>query len=299
MKVLSTENNFLAIEEEASRYDTSEILIVSAPYEHSVSYGAGTASGPAAALESSGYVEFYDDEFDRELCYDKGIATAEPIDFGDKVDADALKLIYDQVKSGLDDGKFVVTVGGEHTISTAPIKAHIEKYPKMSVLHFDAHSDLRDEYEGSKYSHASVFARVIEFLAPERLTQVGIRAQCIEESRLIKERGVNTFYASAIRRGIHGENWVEKLVATLAPEVYVSFDVDFFDPAVMPATGTPEPDGFGYNEALTIFREMQRQGKRIIGFDVVELAPIDGLTYPDITTSRLIYKMLNFAFEGK
>ena len=166
----------------------------------------------------------------------------------------------------------------------------------MSILHFDAHSDLRDSYEGSKYSHASIMARVAEFFPNDRITQVGIRAQCIEESQFIKENKINTFYASAIRRGIHGKNWQEKVVDTLGEKVYITFDVDYFDPAIMPSTGTPEPDGFLYSETLDIFRLMQQKGKKIIGFDVVELAPVEGVHHPDITTARLIYKMLNFAF---
>ena len=295
MKILNEDNNFLAVDNKYSNYDDSQILIISAPYENTVSYGGGTKEGPGAIIDSSGYVEFYDDEFDRELVFEKGIAAAEPIKFGRKVDKDALDLIYKDVKQGLDDGKFVVTLGGEHTISTAPIKAHFEKYPDMSILHFDAHSDLREEYEDNIYSHACV----IEFFPPERLSQVGIRAQCIEESRLIKEKKINTYYASAIKRGIYGADWIDKLVAGLNDKVYVSFDVDYFDPSVMPATGTPEPDGFTYNDALEIFRKMQQCGKRIIGFDVVELAPIADLNFPDITASRLVYKMLNFAFQGR
>lgn len=296
MDFLNSEANFLALEDEFSTFDNSKIVIVSAPYEHSVSYGEGTAQGPVGILGSSAFVEFYDDEFDRELCNETGIATAVPIDFKDKVDKEAMDLIYDDVKYLLNKDKFVVTLGGEHTISLAPIKAHYEKYPNMSILHFDAHSDLREEYEGSKYSHASIFARVIEFFPAHRLTQVGIRAQCIEESRLIKDKKINTFYASAIRRNLHGVNWQKAVVDTLADEIYISFDVDYFDPAIMPSTGTPEPDGFLYNETLEIFREINRQGKKIIGFDVVELAPVEGLTYPDITASRLIYKLLNYSF---
>ena len=296
MNFLTEDENFLAIDESISNFDNSKVVIVSAPYEHSDSYGEGTIDGPDAILEASAFVEFYDDEFDRELCAEIGIATADPIMFGEAVDQDALDMIYADVKELLDADKFVVTLGGEHTISTAPIKAHFEKYPHMSVLHFDDHSDLREEYEGSKYSHASIFARVLESLPANKLTQVGIRAQCIEESRLIREKNINTFYASAIRRGLHGNSWQKAVVDTLSDEVYVSFDVDYFDPAIMPSTGTPEPDGFLYNETLEIFREMNRQGKRIIGFDVVELAPLDGLSHPDILTARLIYKLLNYAF---
>lgn len=297
MNVLPKEENFLAIETQHSALESSAIAIVSAPYEHTVSYGGGTKYGPQAILEASAYVEFYDDEFDRELCFEKGIATIEPIDFKNAIHGDALQLIEDQVSELLTMGKFVVTLGGEHSISTAPIAAHFKRYPNMSVLHFDAHSDLRDEYEGSKYSHASFAARVSEFLKPEKITQVGIRAQCREEAEFIKKNNVKTFYASALRRGLHGTNWQRTVVETLGEEVYVTFDVDYFDPAIMPSTGTPEPDGFLYSETLDVFRALVMAGKRIVGFDVVELAPMENLSHPNLTTARLIYKMLNFAFK--
>ena len=195
--------------------------------------------------------------------------------------------------------KFVVTIGGEHSISTAPIHAHYLKYPKMSILHFDAHSDLRDSYEGTIYSHASFMSRVLEFFPANKLSQVGIRAQSIEESRIIIDEKINTFYASSIRKGLHGKNWQKKLVETLSSQVYITFDVDYFDPSIMPSTGTPEPDGFLYSETLDVFRELIKSKKKIIGLDVVELAPVKGIHHPDITTARLIYKILNFAFYDK
>lgn len=296
MKTLGPKRNFLAIERQHSLLESSRIAIVSAPYEHTVSYGGGTRKGPEAILDASAYVEFYDDEFDRELCFDLGIATLKPLDFGGAVDQKALDIIADNVGQLIDAGKFVVTLGGEHTISTAPILAHLQRYPAMSLLHFDAHSDLRDTYQESKFSHACFAARVAEVMNPERITQVGIRAQCIEEAQFIRERGVKTFYANAIRRGVHGQKWQNAVADTLGEQVYVTFDVDFFDPAIMPSTGTPEPDGFWYTEALDVFRALLKSGKKIIGFDVVELAPTKGLHHPDLLTARLIYKMLNVAF---
>jgi len=296
MKTLGPKKNFLAIESQYSTIESSKIAIVSAPYEHTVSYGGGAAGGPGAIIDASAYVEFYDDEFDRELCFDAGIATLRPLEFGKKVDQDALDLIHKNVSALLDAGKFVVTLGGEHTISTAPILAHLEKYPEMSLLHFDAHSDLRDSYEGSRYSHASFAARVAERMDPARITQIGIRAQCREEAEFIRGNGVNTLYANAIRRGVHGEYWQRTAVDALGEQVYVTFDVDYFDPAIMPATGTPEPDGFLYSETLDLFRTLIRSGKKIVGFDVVELAPMKGLAHPNLLTARLVYKILNYAF---
>lgn len=295
MKTLGPKTNFLAIDREYSTLDSAAVAIVQAPYEHTVSYGGGTRRGPEGILNASAFVEFYDDEFDRELCFERGIATLEPLDFGKRTGHKALDLIRDRVAALIARGTFVVTLGGEHTISTAPILAHLEAWPSMSLLHFDAHSDLRDEYEGSKYSHACFAARVAEKMDPKRITQVGIRAQCREEAEFIKTRGVETFYANAIRRGLHGEYWQRSVVDTLGDEVYVTFDVDYFDPSIMPSTGTPEPDGFLYSETLDLFRTLIMAGKRIVGFDVVELAPVKGVPHPDLMTARLIYKILNYA----
>ncbi len=297
MKVLIEENNFLAIPEEVSSYQDSKIVILPVPYEHTVSYGGGTAQGPQAIISASGYVEFYDDEFSKELCNEVGIATVEPVDLLNCYDEKMLLKIEDIVAKLIADNKFVVTLGGEHTISIAPIKSHLKKFPNMSVLHFDAHSDLRQEYQDNKYSHACFAARVCEFLSPKKLTQVGIRAQCKEEAEFIKSHGVNTFYASAIRRGIYSQDWQRSVVDTLCEEVYVTFDVDFLDPSILPATGTPEPDGFLYHETLEIFRKIIKSGRRIIGLDVVELAPMEAQRHPDLTIARLIYKILNIIFS--
>jgi len=297
MQTLGPKKNFLAIEEEFSSLETSQIAVVSAPYEHTVSYGGGAKHGPKGILEASAYVEFYDDETNRELCFDAGIATLKPITFGKKVDRSALDLIEQQVDALLEMKKFVVTLGGEHTISTAPIASHYRAHPGMSILHFDAHSDLRQEYQGSIWSHASFMARVAEFFPTKRITQVGIRAQCKEEADFIRQKKINTFYASAIRRGLHGQQWQKTVVETLAKEVYITFDVDAFDPSIMPSTGTPEPDGLMYSETVDVIRQIIASGRRIVGLDVVELAPVRNVSHPDLTTARLIYKILNLAFS--
>lgn len=299
MKVLSVEDNFLGLEEKYSSYENSEIVILSAPYEHTVSYGGGTKYGPSEIIRASQFVEFYDEEFDNEICFEKGIATLKPIDFKGLADEKMIEKLYKKVKKNLNNDKFVITLGGEHTISAAPIKAHFEKYPEISVLQFDAHSDLRDTYEGSKWSHACVMARVAEFLNPERITQVGVRAQSIEESKFIKEKKIKTFYANQIRRGAFVNDWHKQIADTLSDEIYITFDIDYFDPSVVPATGTPEPDGFFYSETLELLKEIKNQGKRIIGFDLVELAPINGLSHPNILAASLIYKLINFSFASK
>ena len=269
-------------------------MVLPAPYEHTVSYGGGTRRGPNGIIKASQYVEFYDDELGRELCNDVGIATLPPVRFGKAIHAKALDMLYDVVSVLLTLNKFVVTLGGEHTIAQAPIKAHLEKYPPLSVIQFDAHSDLRDSYQGSKFSHASVMARVCELMNPRRIVQVGIRAQCVEESRFIKEKGVNTFYAHQIR-GKDSASWQDAVLARLTDCVYVTFDVDGFDPSIMPSTGTPEPNGLYWAETMQLLRRIGEE-KTIVGCDVVELSPAKGVSHPDLTAAKLTYKMMNYAF---
>jgi len=300
MKVLSTSKNFLALPKESSAYDTSKIVILSAPYEKTVSYGGGTASGPAAIINASHYVEFLDDEFFRELCFEQGIATLPPLVFGKREGKSMLDYLQRAVSKEIENDKFVVTLGGEHTISTAPVMAHYASYPKMSVLHFDAHSDLRKEYSGTPYSHACFMARVADAGFPmKKVVQVGIRAQEKAEFECAKQIGVQTFYATKIRKGDHGVKWQKAVVKALpADEVYVTFDVDYFDPAIMPSTGTPEPDGFFWNETMEIFRELNKAGKKVIGFDVVELSPDPKAKHATYLAAKLVYRMLNFAFAS-
>lgn len=296
-KTLDIKSNFLAIEKEFSSFETSRAVILSAPYEQTVSYGGGTKLGPKAILKASHYVELYDEETEREIYKEEGIATLAPINFREKKDVEALKLIQEKVSELLSHGKFVVTIGGEHTISSAPIKAYIEKYPDLSVLQFDAHSDLRDEYQSNKYSHACVMMRVCEIMDPKRITQVGIRAQCKEEAQFIKTAKVNSFYAHDIRNGKFTrflKTWDDFVVESLSDHVYITFDVDAFDPSIMPATGTPEPNGLYWNEVLQCIRKVSRK-KKIVGFDVVELSPMKGVSHPDLMTAKLISKILNYA----
>ena len=298
MNTLGIDRNFLGIEEEHSNLDHAQIAIVSAPYEHTVSYGRGTGRGPEAMLEASHYVEFWDEEFRRELCFEKGIATIEPIDFGEATDADALAIIEEQVRGLLERDKFVVTLGGEHTISAAPIKAHLERYPDLTVLQIDAHSDLRVEYEGTRFSHASVMARVLEFLPASRIVQAGIRAQCREEYELIEREGINTFFGYEIRQGVYGQSWKERVLDALGPEVYITFDIDGLDPSIMPSTGTPEPGGLLWDETIQLMKMIGKH-RRIVGFDVVELAPVPDVSWPDFLAAKLVSKMLNAAFIGR
>ena len=293
IKYYGIKNNFLAIEEEFSNYKNSKIVMLPVPYEQTTSYGKGTAKGPKAILNASHYVEFFDEEMNRELCFEKGngICSLYPLQIKDKKGKKALDIIYENVKQHIDNKKFVVTLGGEHSISTAPIKAHYDSYKNLSILHFDAHSDLREEYEGSKYSHASFAARVAEFT--KDITQVGIRAQCKTEYDFIKKNNIKTFYAFEIRNGKYGFDYINRITDSLKENVYITFDLDYFDPSIMPSTGTPEPNGFFWDETMKLLKQLGEK-KNVVGFDVVELSPRKDFPFPDFMTAKLIYKMLNY-----
>lgn len=296
MSYNSNEPSFLDIGPDSPQPEEPSISIISVPYEHTVSYGSGTAGGPEAILRASSQVEFFDDETRTELCFSKGIATLPPVDVAGMVGMQVLDAVEREVDEQLDRGRFVVTIGGEHTVSYAPIKSHLKKYPNLTLLQFDAHADLRHEFQGTQYSHACVIARVAEIMSPQSIVQVGIRALSREEYRFIGLHGITTLYARGIRSGAYGADWQDRIAAVVGRDVYVTLDVDALDPSIMPATGTPEPNGLLYHEIVDTIRAIVDAGKRIVGFDVVELAPIRGLHHPDLTTARLIYKILNLAF---
>jgi len=291
MKIYTKKKNFLALDKESSSYKNSYVSILPVPYESTTSYGKGTSLGPAAILDASQYVEFFDEELNRELCFEKGISTLRVLELEKRKGKKTVEYIYKVVQELINDGKYVVTLGGEHTIAIAPIKAHFCFYKDISVLQFDAHSDLRDKYEGKRYSHACFAARVAEFTS--NITQLGIRAQCKEEYNFMKEKKINTFYSFEIREGKYGNNWQEAVINSLKEKVYLTFDIDYFDPSLMPSTGTPEPNGFFWDETMKFLKTLGQE-RNVIGLDVVELAPIKGFSSPDYLAAKLIYKMLNY-----
>jgi agmatinase len=290
VRSLPAPDNFLGITEpEYCDYASSRFVIQPVPYEHTSSYLAGSAKGPAAMIEASHFVEFYDEELDMETYKSAGIATLEPIDFKDHVDEKAVDLIEKKTAALINDGKFVVSLGAEHTVTLGFVKAHAAKYPRLSVLQIDAHSDLRQSYNDNAYSHASVMARVHDLNIP--LTQIGIRAQCKEEAMLIKSSAnIHTFYAHQIRSDA---GWMDKALRTLNNDVYLTIDADGFDPSVMPAVGTAEPGGLYWEETLA-FLKMVIENRNVIGFDVVEIAPVEGNTLTEYTCAKLIYRLLGY-----
>lgn len=290
MKYYGPDKNFLAIEEkEFYTYENSKIVIQSAPYEHTSSYLSGSDKGPEAIIGASQFVELYDEELDTEAYTKTGICTLEPINFNGKVDAAAVDLIEAETDKLLNDGKFVVSLGAEHTVTYGFVKAHAKKYDNLTVLQLDAHSDLRDSYHDNKYSHASVMARVNELGLT--ICQAGIRAQCKEEADLIKSSpNIHTFYAHQIQAD---KNWITEIVSKMTDNVYITIDADGFDPSIMPNVGTAEPGGLLWYETLELLKQVAKT-KNIVGFDVVEVAPKEGSTLSEYTLAKLTYKLISY-----
>lgn len=254
------------------------------PFDKTSSWIKGSAKGPKAIIEASRNMELYDIETASEV-YTKGIHTAKEII--SKTSNGMVSMVYKEVKKILDDNKFPIVLGGEHTVSLGSIKAHAEANDRISILHLDAHSDMRDSYQGSKYNHACVMARAKEIT--DNTVSVGIRS--MDSSELGNINRKNTFYASDIRKS---EDWIKKAAARLSKDVYITIDLDVFDPSIMPSTGTPEPGGLGWYEVMDLLEHVSKK-KNIVGFDVVELCPSKNVA-PNFLASKLIYKLLSLIF---
>jgi agmatinase len=280
--------NFLGIPEDENTLDGSRVVILPVPYERTVSYGVGTRNGPAAILEASRYVELYDDELEEEVSR-VGIHTLPPW-LPDRMEPEsAVRALEGVVSELLAQPRFVLTLGGEHAIAAGPIRAHQSRYPDLSVLHFDAHGDLRDEYEGDKYSHACAARRFVELGIPT--VHVGIRSISREEIDFARQR--NLLIVSN-RRLPFFDDWIPEALLRLTDRVYVTFDVDFFDGSLVPGTGTPEPGGGTWEDALEILRRVAAE-RTIVGADVVEHAPLAGNRAPDFLVAKLCYKLLGYS----
>jgi agmatinase len=290
MKYYNHKKNFLAIDDESLySFDNAKYVIQSAPYEYTSSYISGSKKGPEAILKASHFVEFYDEELDQETFRKGGICTLAPMDFEGKVNEKAVKHIEKNTLKLLANNKFPITLGSEHTITYGTVRAVKQYVPDVHVLQIDAHSDLRMEYHGNPYSHASVMARVHELNVP--LTQIGIRAQCIEESELIKSSPIiHTFYAHQVR---NNPNWAKEALQTLGENVYISIDADGFDPSIVPAVGTAEPNGMLWQETLEFLKSVFAS-RNVVGFDVVEIAPVKGNILTEFTMAKLVYKLIGF-----
>ncbi len=279
--------SFLAMPPEDAPFATSPVVILPVPYESTVSYMGGTRLGPRGLLHASRFLELYDHELDFEP-YEIGVHTLPELVLPDSGPESALAELRRAVDRLIDAGKFVIMVGGEHSISGPAILAHASRHPEksLSVLQLDAHADLRAEYEGTPFSHACVMHRVHELV---QLVPVGIRSLTSEERKLITAKNIPVVYGHELQQ----DDWTARAIDSLGQDVYVTIDVDYFDPALMPSTGTPEPGGGDWYPTLELLERVFEE-KNVVGCDVVELAPIPGIVAPDFLAAKLVYKLIAF-----
>ena len=286
--------NFGGIEDERySNFDDARVLVWPVSYEGTVSYGTGTAAGAMAIVDASRNMELYEEETDAEV-YKIGIHTLPEFTARETPD-EMMSGLYNETKRLLDSNKFICMLGGEHSVSAPIIKAHHEKHPNLSVLQIDAHADLRDTYDGTPHSHASIMARVVKDLRIPSV-QVGIRSISGDEARALKD-GLPTkiFWARDI---VGRTDWIDEAIDSLTENVYLTIDIDGLDPSIMPTTGTPEPGGLGWYETLALIRKLA-VAKNVVGMDLVEYSYYANYDAPAFLCSKLIYKSLAYIFQGQ
>jgi agmatinase len=270
---------------------TARIAIIPAPLEYSVCYMKGTSHGPQAILNASSQLEIYDEELD--CCpIDAGVYTYPVLDYSGMDHATALQATGDVVRQVLSNNQIPLTLGGEHSLSAPLIAAVHEQYADLTVVHIDAHGDLRDTYEETPLSHASIERRVVDMGIP--LLEIGIRSFSLEEAEFLKTKpDVAIVWAHQMARGNARIPWER-----LSKHTYVTIDLDAFDPSEMPAVGTPEPGGLHWYQVLDLFQEICRR-TTIVGMDVVELCPMEGQTHADLMAAKLVYKMIGYRLCSK
>ncbi len=284
--------SFLGLPEDLRPTSGPKIGILPLPYDLTTSYQPGARRGPIAILEASTHLETYDEELQWDPSTALQLDTLAPVIPETSGPEATMQRMYAVASEALKTHDFLVGLGGEHSVSFPLVKALREKHPRMGVLQLDAHADLRESFEGSPYNHACVMKRILNLGIP--IAQVGIRSLTADEHKIIQSGMVTTvFAAEAVSKPV--SQFLPKIVGALPEEVYITVDLDAFDPAIMPATGTPEPGGLTWYGALEILKGVA-QSKRIVGFDVVELAPLPGLVAPDFFAAKLVYKLLAYAF---
>jgi len=289
---MAVSSNFGGLSERYCSLSGSRIVLVPVPYDRTSTWVKGAERGPAAIIEASANLELYDIETDSEV-YKEGIFTDESV-FGGAVPEEMVEAVEARVRGHLGKGKFTVVVGGEHSVSIGAFRAHCADSKDLTILQLDAHCDMRDEYNGSSYNHACVMARAMEVAG---LVQVGIRSMDVSEKAAVEADRI--FFARDIVDACAGgseRGWVEKVISLLSGRVYVTIDLDVFDPSVMPSTGTPEPGGLLWYDVLGLLKAVAKE-REVVGFDVVELCPNESNKAPDFMAAKLIYKFLSYKFS--
>jgi agmatinase len=278
--------NYGGIGAEHTGYEKAKFVVVPVPYDLTSTYQSGSRRGPGAILDASANMELYDEEL-RQNTYLAGIHTLPPLEADARGPAEMLEAVRRTIAGVAADGKIPVMLGGEHSITFGAVQAMQAYYPEMTVLQLDAHADLRDAYQGTPFSHATV-ARRISGICP--LIQAGIRSMSDEEAEFLAAGRVKSYSADFI---LDGGAWRETICGDLHGDVYLTVDLDVLDPAFMPATGTPEPGGISWRDLISLIRSVAMRC-RIRGFDVVELAPIPGMVAPDFLASKLVYRLMGY-----
>jgi agmatinase len=279
---------FGALSEEFCRYRTAAIAILPVPYDGTSTWLKGADRGPQAILEASAHMELYDIETNFEV-FKRGIVTLEPLSCPEDPEK-MVAAVSKRARAILRDGKFLVGIGGEHTISVGLVKAAAEKFENLSVLQFDAHTDTRDAYEGSRYNHACVMARIGE-ICP--CVQAGIRSMALSEAKRLDRN--RTVFA---REMLHDPKASSKVLKALTGDVYVTIDLDVLDPGIMPSTGTPEPGGPDWYTLLRFIESVVKE-TNVVGMDVTELLPNSANRAPDFLAAKLIYRVLSMIFARR
>lgn len=278
---------FAGIEGEHNEFKNAKVLLQSIPYDGTSTWGKGADEGFGAFLDASENMEIYDIETNSEV-YLKGVHIIDPILEEASPEA-VFEAVYKNTQQLLATDKFLTFFGGEHSISIGIIKAFYEAYPNITILQLDAHADLRPDYQDSPYNHACA---VYDASQNANLIQVGIRSMDISEVQYMNK---DKCYFAEDMYGHY--DWMDDSISKMTDKVYITLDLDVFDPSIMPATGTPEPGGMLWNPMIQYLRKVFEQ-KNVLGFDIVELAPIKGLTAPQFLAAKLYYKMLSYKFAN-
>lgn len=278
--------HFAGIDKEFAGFVDSRILLQPVPYDGTSTWGKGADRGFEAFLDAAENMELYDIETNSEV-YRQGIHVLNPITESSSPE-DMTLAVYNKTRELLETGKFLTFFGGEHSISIGVMQAFYEKYPDITILQLDAHADLRPNYDGSKCNHACAVHQASKYA---NLIQVGIRSMDIAENEFLNQD--KCYFVHQI---MDNQSWMEKSIGQMTGKVYITIDLDVFDPSVMPATGTPEPGGMTYYQVTNYLKQVFKQ-KEVVGFDIVELAPIKGLKHPQFLAAKLYYQLLSYKFH--
>ncbi len=282
---MSTSKNYAGIPDEFAQLETAKVVLIPVPYDGTSTWVKGADKGPQAFLEASENMETYDIETDTEV-YQQGIHLADAITENTSPET-MVNAVHKTVKEHIKRNKFVTLFGGEHSISIGTIRAFNECFDNLTVLHIDAHADLRKSYEGTKFSHACA---VHEASQTTNLVQVGVRSMdAIEKTFMDEEK---TFFAHDM---VNDEFWMDKAIEAMTDNVFITFDLDALDPSILPSTGTPEPGGLFWYETLEFLKQIFEE-KNVVGFDIVELCPNPNDKSSDFLAAKLYYKMLSYKF---